>query len=189
MVKFELMPGSRLQNYLWFQRNPLGFILASRKVADVVSLYPSRNRPSFIVHHPDVVKEILVTKEKSFVKGRSSAVLKQTAGEGLLTSEGQLHDKQKRIMMPAFVRSNIESYTKTVIDLANSMLNDWQDKQTRNISHDITLLTLRIICKTMLDMDLQTEAERIGASVEQCIRHSAKRIKGGLQMVWLQRNR
>lgn len=96
------------------------------------------------------------------------------------------------------------------------MIKDWQSGQTRWISHDMMLLTLRIIGKTMMGVDLQTEVNKIGTSVEQCIRYSAKRlystipvppawiilrenvesvelsvslrIKDGLELLWLKRS-
>lgn len=176
MVKFGLMPGKRLHNFFWFRRDTLGFIMASRAAGDVVSLYESETRPTFIVHHPEVVREILVAKEKSFVKGRSSSILQRTAGHGLLTSEGERHDKQKRIMLPAFAKPNLESYAEDVVHYTTSMIGSWQDQEVRPLSHDLMGLTLRIICKTMLGVDLSEEAERIGVSVDECIHYSSHRI-------------
>jgi cytochrome P450 len=110
------------------------------------------------------------------VKGRSSSILQRTAGQGLLTSEGERHDKQKRIMMPAFAKPNLDSYAEDVVRYASSMLQHWHDHEVRHLSDDLMALTLRIICKTMLNIDLQDEADRIGVSVEECIQYSADRI-------------
>jgi cytochrome P450 len=176
MVQMGQMPGSRLQNYLWFQRDPLGFILASREAGDMVSLYNSKKRPSFVIHHPELIQQILVAKEKSFVKGRSSAILQRTVGQGVLTSEGQKHDRQKRTMMSAFAKPNLEAYAREVAAYTDAMVDGWQSGQKLALAHDMMLLTLRIICKTMLGVDLQEEADKIGHSVEECIQYSADRI-------------
>jgi len=175
-MKFAMLPGKRLQNYLWFQRDPLDFLVSSRSVGDVVSIYDNDRRPTFIVHHPEAVQQILVTKEKSFVKGRASGILKRTVGEGVLTSEGQAHERQKRAMMPAFAKQNLEDYADTVSALTREMVKGWKPGETRSISRDMMLLTLRIICQTMLGLNLQREADKIGESVEACIRYSAARI-------------
>ncbi|KEO84892.1 cytochrome P450 [Tumebacillus flagellatus] len=176
MTTFARMPGSRLQNYLWFQRDPLGFLLATRGFGEVVSLYNSRKRPSFVVHDPDVIQQILVTKEKSFVKGRSSAILGRTVGTGVLTSEGQTHEKQKRVMSAAFTKPNLELYATDVARYAADTVAAWKNGEARSLSHDLMLLTLRIICKTMLGVELHEEAERVGIAVEECIQYSADRI-------------
>ncbi|PWK16476.1 cytochrome P450 [Tumebacillus permanentifrigoris] len=176
MVRLAQMPGSRLQNYLWFQRDPLGFITASRDSGDMVSLYNSKRRPTYIIHHPELIQQILVTKESSFVKGRSSAILQRTVGQGVLTSEGQSHERQKRTMMSAFTKPNLETYARDVAAYTHTMIDGWSSGQQLSIAHDMMLLTLRIICQTMLGVDLQAEAEKIGRSVEQCIQYSADRI-------------
>ncbi|MBL0385235.1 cytochrome P450 [Tumebacillus sp. ITR2] len=176
MTTFSRMPGSRLQNYLWFQRDPLGFMVATRDSGEVVSLYNSEKRPSFVVHDPDVIQQILVTKEKSFVKGRSSSILQRTVGTGVLTSEGSTHDRQKRVMTSAFTKPNLESYAREVARYSAETVSSWKSGQARSLSHDMMMLTLRIICKTMLGVELQEEAERLGIAVEECIQYSADRI-------------
>jgi len=176
MVTFGLMPGSQLHNYRWFQRDSLGFLVFSRSVGDMVAVYKNDRRPSYVVHHPDVIKEILVTKEKQFHKGRTTGILQRTVGTGVLTSEGPTHERQKKAMMPAFAKPSIEAYAESVVTHAEALVQTFRAGEERDLSHDMMLLTLRIICQTMLGVDLQREAEQVGLAVEACIHYSAKRI-------------
>ena len=49
-----------------------------------------------LLSHPDAIRDLLVTNNKSFVKGRALERAKRLLGEGLLTSEGAYHLRQRR---------------------------------------------------------------------------------------------
>ncbi len=62
MGTVEKLSGIRLKNYLDFRKDPLGFLLKTREVADFVELGAS----SYVVHQPEAIKQILVTNAASF---------------------------------------------------------------------------------------------------------------------------
>ena len=76
---------------------------------DIVRLPLSRH-PVYLINHPDLIKDILVTRQKQFKKGRGLEQIKRLLGEGLLTSEGDFHLRQRRLMQPAFHRQRIAAY-------------------------------------------------------------------------------
>ena len=55
----------------------------------------------------------LVTQQRRFVRGYAYRGLKLLFGEGLLTSEGELHRRQRRIAQPAFHRERIARYAES----------------------------------------------------------------------------
>ena len=52
--------------------------------------------------HPDWIEDVLVTSAKKFTKGIALQRAKRLLGEGLLTSEGQMHLRQRRTIQPLF---------------------------------------------------------------------------------------
>ena len=64
----------------------------------------------FLLNHPRLVKDVLVTNQRNFRKGRGLERAKRLLGEGLLTSEGAVHLRQRRLMQPAFHRDRIAAY-------------------------------------------------------------------------------
>ena len=56
---------------------------------------------------PRHIRDILVTHQRKFMKGRGLERAKRLLGEGLLTSEGAVHVRQRRLMQPAFHRERI----------------------------------------------------------------------------------
>ena len=68
--------------------------------------------PEHIVflNHPDYIREILVVQNLNFVKERTVQRTKMLLGEGMITSEGQDHRRQRMAAQPAFHRQRIPDY-------------------------------------------------------------------------------
>src|SRR6187549_3061661 len=92
----------------------------ARDYGDVV---PFRIGPQrlVLVSHPDDIRDILVTHQKQFTKGRALERSKELLGSGLLTSEGDLHLRQRRLVQPAFHRSRIATYAAQMAEAAGAM--------------------------------------------------------------------
>jgi cytochrome P450 len=63
----------------------------------------------FFVNHPQYVRDILVTNNRNFAKGRGLERTKRLLGNGLLTSEGEFHLRQRLLIQPAYHRERIAS--------------------------------------------------------------------------------
>lgn len=177
MSRIVLMSGSRLKNFLHFQRATLDFLTKARGEGDVVALTRGEKASAFIINAPDFIREILATKDHAFRKGRSSAILGKTVGSGLLTSEGSVHEQQRRMMQPAFHKQRIMSYGDSIVNLTNRHMESWKRGSERWISEDMMNLTLHIIMKTMFGADIpDEEAERLAKAIDASIVFSAKRL-------------
>src|SRR5689334_14829419 len=87
-----LPPGPRGRllagNLREFARDRLGFLEeCARTYGDLVSIRLGPKR-ILIVNHPDLVEEVLVTKNRHFIKHFALKMTRSTLGNGLLTSEG-----------------------------------------------------------------------------------------------------
>src|SRR5437868_11191150 len=51
-------------------------------------------QPAYLVSHPELIREVLVTQHRSFHKGRALQRAKLFLGEGLLTSEEDFQDRK-----------------------------------------------------------------------------------------------
>ncbi|MGZ4032533.1 MAG: cytochrome P450, partial [Tumebacillaceae bacterium] len=132
---------------------------------------------AFIINAPDFIREILATKDYSFRKGRSSAILGKTVGEGLLTTEGTVHEQQRRMMQPAFHKQRIMTYADTIVTLTDKLMQSWKNGTERLISEDMMDLTLHIIMQTMFGEDVsEEEAVRLAKAIDDSIVFSAKRL-------------
>jgi cytochrome P450 len=119
----------------------------------------------YFLNHPDYIKDVLVTHHQGFIKGRALQRSKRLLGEGLLTSEGEFHRRQRRLAQPAFHRQRIASYACVMTDYGVRAMERWRDGETLDISQEMMRLTLAIVGKTLFDADVEAEAQEIGAAL------------------------
>jgi cytochrome P450 len=111
-----------------------------------------------LLNHPDYVEDVLVTRARLFKKGRALERAKRLLGEGLLTSEGDHHRRQRRLALPAFHKQRIAAYADTMVAHAVRTAARWRDGDTLDISAEMNRLTLTIVGETLLGTDLEADA-------------------------------
>jgi cytochrome P450 len=99
------------------------------------------------------------------MKGRGLDRAKRLLGEGLLTSEGAVHVRQRRLMQPAFHRDRIASYAKVMTEYADRTRQGWTDGQTIDAAQAMNRLALAIVGKTLFDADVESQAKEVGAAL------------------------
>ena len=91
-------------------RDPLAFFTnLARTYGDIVHVRMGGEHV-FLLNDPQLIRDVLVTRQRMFMKGRGLERAKRLIGEGLLTSEGAAHVRQRRLIQPAFHRDRVESY-------------------------------------------------------------------------------
>ncbi len=146
------------------RRDPIGFLTRSAdEFGDSVHYRLGPSAHAFFFRHPDQVKDVLVTHQHSFAKGRGLQWAKQFLGEGLLTSEGEFHRRQRRLSQPAFHRARVQSYGTVMTDYAARARERWRDGQPLDLAHEMMSLTMAVVAKTLFDADVSGEADEIGA--------------------------
>ena len=99
-------------------RDPLGFITSlSRTHGDIAHMHGAGEH-LVLLTHPQQVKDVMVTQQRNFRKGRGLERARKLLGDGLLTSEGETHLRQRRLIQPAFHRERIASYGTVMTDCA-----------------------------------------------------------------------
>jgi cytochrome P450 len=119
----------------------------------------------FLVNDPRLIRDILVTHNSNFTKSRGLERSKRVLGQGLLTSEGAVHLRQRRLMQPAFHRDRIAGYGDLMAGYADRMRNGWTDGATLDIARDMNRLTLSIVGKTLFDVDVESQAAAVGEAL------------------------
>lgn len=146
-------------------RDPLAFFTnLARTYGDVVAYRMGGERLVF-VNAPHYVRDILVTHNRFFMKGRGLQRSKRLLGEGLLTSEDPTHLRQRRLMQPAFHRDRIAAYGQTMVAYADRLRQGWRDGATLDIAQEMMRLTLAIAGKTLFDLDVESQAAQVGEAL------------------------
>ena len=146
-------------------RNPLEFFCGIQRDFGDIAMYQMAGERIFLVSNPHLVKDILVTHNKNFVKSRGLERAKRLLGEGLLTSEDPFHLRQRRLMQPAFHRERIAEYGRTMVGYAERMRDEWTDGATLDVAQEMMRLTLSIAGKTLFDLDVEHQASDVGRAL------------------------
>jgi len=116
----------------------------------------------YLLNHPDLVREVLVTRQSNFIKSRALQRARVLLGEGLLTSEGDFHKRQRRLVQPAFHRDRLAAYAAVMSDYAARLRDRWTDGSTLDVAAEMMRLTLAVVGKTLFSADVESEASEIG---------------------------
>jgi cytochrome P450 len=165
----HLPPGPKRRllggNFIGFRRDPLNYLQSlAREYGDIV-FFSMGPQDVFFLNHPDYVRDVLVTHNHSFKKGRALQRAKRLLGEGLLTSEGEFHRRQRRLAQPAFHRQRVASYARWMVAYAAQTSERWQEGERRDISEEMMRLTLAIVGKTLFDADVERDARDVGEAL------------------------
>ncbi len=117
------------------------------------------------VNHPELIRDVLVTHQRSFIKGRALERAQRVVGTGLLTSEGDFHLRQRRLAQPAFHRDRIAAYAEQMVQVATRGADRWRDGTTVDMHEEMMRLTLAVVSKTLFDADVESESDEIGDAV------------------------
>lgn len=162
-------PGPKRQlfggNFLAFRRDPLNFLQRLASTYGDIVHFSMGPQEVFFLNHPDYVRDVLVTHNQKFMKGRALQRSKRLLGEGLLTSEGEFHRRQRRLAQPAFHRQRIAAYASLMTGFASQTSDRWHDGQTRDVAEDMMRLTLAIVGKTLFDADVERDAREVGSAL------------------------
>ncbi len=158
----SIIPGI---NLFTLRRDPIGFLMNLAEQNGELAYFKLGPQPVFLLSHPDYIRDVLVTHNKSFMKGEGLQRAKRLLGEGLLTSEGEFHLRQRRLAQPAFHRQRIAGYAATMVEYAARMRDEWRDGETRDVAREMMRLTLAIAGKTLFDADVKSEADEIGEAL------------------------
>jgi cytochrome P450 len=143
-------------------REPLSYLQAlARTYGDVVHL-TAAGEHLVVLSHPQMVKDVLVTHQRNFRKGRGLERARKVLGNGLLTSEGDTHLRQRRLLQPAFHKERIASYGDAMTEYANRVHGRWADGAVLDIAEEMMRLTLGVVGRTLFDADVESQARNVG---------------------------
>jgi cytochrome P450 len=136
---------------------------------DIYRVYvPARQAHTYVIHHPDDVKRVLVSNHRNYTKGLGLDRVKILLGKGLMTSEGELWTRQRYMIQPFFHRRIITRFAE-VIGAANSRLTErWEAIERRgqpvNLTDEMSALTLEIVLRAVFGRDLERMSAELGGN-------------------------
>jgi len=110
---------------------------------------------AYLLFEPDLVRTLLVDAGRSTAKGRGLERSKELLGEGLLTSEGDHHRRQRRLVQPAFHATRIAGYAEVMCEEARLVSDGWRHGACVDMATEMSRLTLRIVGRALFGTELR----------------------------------
>ncbi len=140
-----------------FLKNP--FLFTTGPGLEIGDFYriPFVFRRVFVTTNHEVVKHVLQTNQKNYVKSVAYRHLKLALGNGLVTSEGEYWRRQRRLAQPVFYKTQLEEIFKKMAGVAERYMGDLSQKtadgQPLDIAKEMMGITSDIVLKTLFSAD------------------------------------
>jgi cytochrome P450 len=129
---------------------------------------PARGSYTYVIHHPDDVKRVLVSNHRNYTKGLGLDRVKILLGKGIMTSEGELWKRQRYMMQPLFHRRVITGFAQLIAAANDRRIARWEDLARRgelvNLTDEMSELTLEIVLRSIFGRDLDRLTQQHGAN-------------------------
>lgn len=158
-------------NELAWRKNAPEFLLRAAQKYGGICKFRLKGFDIYFVSDPELVREVLVTQDKSFVKGPGYQKLKPWLGNGVLTSEGEEHKRQRRLLQPAFQRQRIEAYAESMKREAEKAADNLQDGQQIDLLPFMENLAFIIATSCMFDNAIDAGRPAFFAAMRQSIHY------------------
>ena len=135
-------------------------VAVARDAGPVFRIFaPGRDCDTWIINNPSDIKRVLVGNHRNYTKGVGLDRVRILLGNGIMTSEGEVWRRQRRMIQPFFHRRVIEQFASLVDRCVEERLARWQASAAKGAAIDITEemseLTLDIVVGSIFGTDLQ----------------------------------
>lgn len=150
-------------------RDPLEFLSeVHQKLGSFVEL-DTGFRKVYAVLDPELIRDVLVTQGSSYQKGRGLQIAERVLGKGLLTANGALHLRQRRLVQPAFHRQKLDHYADIMVRVTQERTGRWRDGECLDLSREMMAITLDIITQSMFSEMIGGDVEVVGAALDETL--------------------
>ena len=153
-----LPPGDRsfsLRRTLRLQRDPVPFLLERYERYGPVFTSGVLHRPMVVMLGPEANHFVTVSGAKHFSwrHGVFGENLTPVLGDGLITTDGDTHDRARRIAMPAFHMKRMDRAVSIMADEADRALSSWSPGARVDVYGWMRDLSMSIAMRALLGID------------------------------------
>jgi cytochrome P450 len=156
-----------VRNTVRFASDPLVWLRnVAERYGDVVSTRVL-GRPWFILSHPEDIERVLVKEARIMKREDGVAIIRRVLGQGLLTSEGDLWKRQRKLMAQAFSPKRINEYAAAMVRVTDESLDEWRTGQTANLHQEMSRVTMKVVADVLFGASMAPgDVEAVGSALE-----------------------
>lgn len=154
----------------------------AREYGDIAHV-PLLLQDRILLSRPEWIEDVIVRQPQKFDKGPGlKDASRRLLGQGLLTSEGELWRRQRRLAQPAFHKQRIAEYAQVMVEQALAHTRDWRAGEVRDMAEEMMALTLVIAVKTLFGIEFTEQAKRVGPAVTLLMRYQLQRLRSPVKI-------
>ncbi|MFB6127813.1 MAG: cytochrome P450 [Halolamina sp.] len=123
----------------------------------LVRVSPSVGQELTVVTDPELVHEVLADRERF---RRPTVVASSQRRQGLLSSDGELWERQRSVLQPEFVSRRLFEYAATAGESVAEMTDEWPAEGELELFEETSIMTMRVITRSLFDQDAGRERAR-----------------------------
>lgn len=116
----------------------------------------------YVLYLPAHAEHVLVTNQDNYIKGPEYDFAAGALGRGLITSEGDLWRRQRKLMQPMFAKRHLKPLMGHTIDAANHLVDRWSelhlDGSSFDVADEMRRLAVDVVGRALFGADLTGSA-------------------------------
>lgn len=150
-------------------RDPLAYLTELHRRHGSFIEIDTGYRKLYSILDPELIREVLVTQGAAFAKSPGLQTASAVLGKGLLTANGELHLRQRRLVQPAFHKQRLQGYAEVMVRASRRRLEGWRDGQCMDLAREMMAVTLDIITQTMFSEMIGDDVQVVSEALDETL--------------------
>ncbi|GAA0210536.1 cytochrome P450 [Saccharothrix mutabilis subsp. mutabilis] len=154
-------------------RQRLAFTAKLRSHGDLVRVWLGP-LPVHFATTPELVHQVLSGPGEKFRKGLLVDKLRRAFGNGLVSTDGEFHRRQRRMIQPALRQPALERHAAVMTESAADLVDSWRPGQPLRFDRVVQDFTIGVVGRTLFSTDFDP---RVSAEIR---RHTSTMLRLGV---------
>lgn len=151
------------------QEGPLEVLaLLGERYGDVALLDTPRQK-LVVVRGPEAVRQVLVSNQDNYRKSNQYELLEPVLGKGLVTSGGELWQRQRKLVQPMFAKRHLAPFADHMAAAAGAALDVWEAERREGerveIASEVLHIGLDTVGRALVGHDFTGHAAAFGEAL------------------------
>ncbi|HZH78241.1 MAG TPA: cytochrome P450, partial [Archangium sp.] len=152
-------------NLLRFFSDPIGQLLRMHREFGEACTFTEGDLSILCLFGPGYNQQVLSDRNLFQNDTRAFFPLPKTAEQllgGLTAMNGEVHRRQRKLMMPAFQKSRVEGYRDDMVAVTERALSRWTPGSTIDLGEEMIELTLQVALRCLFGLEDERQAHELG---------------------------